>query len=94
MELPRKILIGDGVISQLGSIISDLDANISRVAIITGSVVKARTGAACMSSFHESCLENSWFISTDASMDSVHRLQSMIKEYSADIIVGLGGGRS
>ena len=94
MELPRKILIGDGVISQLGSIITDLDATTSRVAIITGSVVKARTEAACMSSFHESCLENSWFISTDASMDSVHRLQSMIKEYSADIIVGLGGGRS
>ena len=79
MELPRKILIGDGVISQLGSIITYLVANTSRVAIITGSVVTARTGADCMSSLYESSLENSWFISTDASMDSVHRLESMIK---------------
>jgi glycerol-1-phosphate dehydrogenase [NAD(P)+] len=94
MELPRKILIGDGVISQLGSIITDLDANISKVAIITGSIVKARMGAVCMSSFHESCLENFWFISADASMESVHRLQRIIEDYSADLIIGLGGGRS
>jgi glycerol-1-phosphate dehydrogenase [NAD(P)+] len=94
MELPRKILIGDGVISQLGSIITDLDANISKVAIITGSIVKARMGAVCMSSFQESCLENFWFISTDASMESVHRLQRIIEDYSADLVIGLGGGRS
>ena len=94
MELPRKILIGDGVISRLGSIITDLDANISKVAIITGSIVKERTGAICMSSFHESCLENFWFISSEASMDAVHSLQRIIEDYSADLIVGLGGGRS
>jgi glycerol-1-phosphate dehydrogenase [NAD(P)+] len=94
MELPRKILIGDGVISQLGSIIRDLDANISKVAIITGSMVKARMGAICISTFHESYLENFWFISTDASMECVHRLQRIIEDYSADLIVGLGGGRS
>src|SRR5919109_870249 len=92
MELPRKILIGDGVISKLGSIITDLDANTSKVAIITGSIVKARLGALCLSSFHESYLENSWFTSTDASMNSVHRLQRIIEDYSADLIVGLGGG--
>ena len=69
MELPRKILIGDGVISQLGSIIRDLDANISKVAIITGSIVKTMMEAICMSTFLESHLENFWFISTDASME-------------------------
>jgi glycerol-1-phosphate dehydrogenase [NAD(P)+] len=94
MELPRKILIGDGVISRLGSIITDLDANISKVAIITGSIVKERMGATCMSSFHESCLENFWFISSEASMEAVHSLQRIIEDYSADLIVGLGGGRS
>src|SRR5919108_4998602 len=94
MELPRKILIGDGVISQLGSIITDLDANTFKVAVISGSIVKSRMGAVCMSSFHESCLENSWFISTDASMESVQSLKHMIEDYSADLIVGLGGGRS
>jgi glycerol-1-phosphate dehydrogenase [NAD(P)+] len=94
MELPRKILIGDSVISQLGAIITNLDANASKVAIITGSLVKLRTEEICTSSLNESYLENSWFISTDTSMDSVSKLQSMIEEYSADLIVGLGGGRS
>lgn len=44
MELPRKILIGDDVISQLGYFITDLDSNASKVGIITGNIVKARTG--------------------------------------------------
>ena len=42
MELPRKILIGDNVICQLGSFIMDLDGKASKIAIITGNNVKAK----------------------------------------------------
>src|ERR1051325_6878255 len=94
MELPRKILIGDGVISQLGSFIMDLDDNASKVAIITGNNVKARAGTPCKSSFFESSLEDSWYIVNDASMDSVNKLQIKIRDSIPDFIIGLGGGRS
>ena len=94
MELPRKILIGDGVISQLGSFIMDLDDNASKVAIITGNNVKARAGMPCKSSFFESSLQDSWYIVNDASMDSVNKLQIKIRDSIPDFIIGLGGGRS
>ena len=94
MELPRKILIGDGVISQLGSFIMDLDDNASKVAIITGNNVKARAGTPCKYSFFESSLQDSWLIVNDASMDSVNKLQIKIMDSIPDFIIGLGGGRS
>ena len=36
MKIPRKILIGDGVISELGSLVCCLDVKATNVAIITG----------------------------------------------------------
>jgi glycerol dehydrogenase-like iron-containing ADH family enzyme len=47
MELPRKILIGEGVVSQVGSVVRSLDAGATKAAIITGAVVKARAGEEC-----------------------------------------------
>src|SRR5919206_2128647 len=94
MELPREILIGDGVISKLGSFITDLDDNASKIAIITGNKVKTRAGAACKSSLFEYSLQDSWYIADDASMNSVNKLQTKIRNSIPDFIIGLGGGRS
>src|SRR5919202_5198455 len=94
MELPRKILIGDGVISQLGSFITDLDDNVSKIAFITGNIVKVMAGTACRSSVLKASLKDSWYIVNDASMDSVNKLQKMIGNYIPDFIIGVGGGRS
>lgn len=94
MELPRKILIGDDVIRDLGGFILDLNFKASKIAIVTGRTVKARAGKLCRSSMDKSSLDCSWHIVTDASMDSVNRLQIRLEEYSPDFIIGLGGGRS
>src|ERR687885_128030 len=94
MELPRKILIGDDVISQLGSFITDLDENVSKIAFITGNIVKVMAGTACRSSVLKASLKDSWYIVNDASMDSVNKLQKMIGNYIPDFIIGVGGGRS
>jgi glycerol-1-phosphate dehydrogenase [NAD(P)+] len=94
MELPREILIGDGVISKLGSFITDLDESASKIAIITGNKVKTRAGAACKSSLFEYSLHDSWYIADDASMNSVNKLQTKIRNSIPDFIIGLGGGRS
>ena len=94
MELPREILIGDGVISKLGSFITDLDESASKIAIITGNKVKTSAGAACKSSLFEYSLQDSWYIADDASMNSVNKLQTKIRNSIPDFIIGLGGGRS
>ncbi len=93
MELPRKILIGEGVVSQVGSLIRSLDAGTSKVAIITGEVVKARAGGECIASLDKAGLKGSWYVVSNASMDTVTSLQDKISD-SPDVVVGFGGGRS
>jgi glycerol-1-phosphate dehydrogenase [NAD(P)+] len=94
MELPRKILIGDDVISNLGSFLYDLNNNASRIAIVTGNIVRGIAGQPCLASIEESLLKSSWHIVTDASIESVNSLQLDLEKYSPDFILGLGGGRS
>lgn len=93
MELPRKILIGEGVVSQVGSLIMSLDGSASRVAIVTGAVVKVRAGAECSTSLDKAALKSSWHVVSDASMDTVARLQDKITDLP-DFVIGFGGGRS
>ncbi len=95
MELPRKILIGEAVISELGSLIRGLGAESSRVAIITGKTVKAIVGSECEKSLRNESLTFSWHVVSDSSMDTVLRLQEKMKETDVpDFVAGFGGGRS
>jgi len=93
MELPRKILIGDGVIKQLGSFVSDL-SSVRKVAIVSGSSVKARAGERCKEGLNSCGLEDRWFLTKVADMDSVNHVQSEIAKDGVDIIIGFGGGKS
>jgi glycerol-1-phosphate dehydrogenase [NAD(P)+] len=93
MELPRKILIGNGVIKELGSFISDL-GNVRKVAIVSGPSVKARAGEQCIEALGSCDLKDKWFLAKAADMDSVNSVQSEISKDSADIIIGFGGGKS
>jgi glycerol-1-phosphate dehydrogenase [NAD(P)+] len=93
MELPRKILIGEGVVSQVGSLVRSLDAGATSVAIVTGAVVKARAGEECSASIEKARLKSSWHVVSDASMDTVSRLQDKITS-QPDLVIGFGGGRS
>lgn len=95
MELPRKILIGEGVVSEIGSLIRGLDADASKVAIITGKTVKARAGDQCSSSLAKESLATFWHVVSDASMDTVRELQDRMEVNGLpDFIIGFGGGRS
>ena len=95
MELPRKILIGEGVISEVGSLISSLDGPATKVAVITGRTVKTRAGSECSASFDKASMVSSWHVISDASMDTVSKLQKKIGDkWMPDFVVGLGGGRS
>lgn len=94
MELPRKILIGEGVISHLGSFIIELNEKVKKVSLISGSVVKSRSGEVCTKILKEWSINNSWHIAPSATMDEVARLQSEIEVNSPDFLIGIGGGRS
>jgi glycerol-1-phosphate dehydrogenase [NAD(P)+] len=95
MELPRKILIGESVISDLGSLVHTIGVEASKVAIITGRKVKARAGIECARSLEKESLSYSWYVVADASMTTVTKLQQKVAgNDSVDFVIGLGGGRS
>ncbi|AIF83477.1 glycerol dehydrogenase-like oxidoreductase [Candidatus Nitrososphaera evergladensis SR1] len=94
MELPRKILIGDRVIAEVGPFVRSLDVSARSVAVITGRVVKERAGVSCNSSLEDAMLRTKWHVVSDASMDTVNRLHDKIKDDRPDFVIGFGGGRS
>lgn len=94
MELPRKILIGEGIVSEVGALVRALDPGASSVTVITGAVVKARAGGECSASLEKAALRSSWLVVSDASMDTVAALQDKIADRLPDFVIGFGGGRS
>ena len=94
MELPRKILIGRGVVSQVGPLVNALDTSAGKVAVITGRQVRARAGSKCADSLDKASLASAWYMVSDASMDTVSRLEDKIKDRMPDFVIGFGGGRS
>ena len=95
MELPRKILIGSTVIVGLGNFIRDLDHNFSKVAFVSGEIVRERTQAISQKSMEDADLdEYRWFVAADATVNESEKLARDLKSYSPDVIIGQGGGRS
>lgn len=94
MELPRKILIGEGVVSQVGVLIRALNDSAAYVVVITGKVVKSRAGEELESSLDKASLKNSQYLVGLASMDTVEKLKEKIGDKMPDFVIGFGGGRS
>jgi glycerol-1-phosphate dehydrogenase [NAD(P)+] len=94
MELPRKILIGQGVISQVGILIRTLDQGASEVVVVTGGTVRSKAGTALESSLANVSLKSSLHIVSHASMGIVNQLQDKIDDKLPDFVIGFGGGRS
>jgi glycerol-1-phosphate dehydrogenase [NAD(P)+] len=94
MELPRKILIGEGVVSQVGVLIKTLNGSAAKVVVITGRIVKSIAGNELESSLEKASLKSLQLVVSHASMDSVDKLQDKIRGELPDFIIGFGGGRS
>lgn len=94
MELPRKVLVGENVISYLGNFIRDINNGISDVVIISGESVRNKIENNITKSLDEQAIKNSWFIRKDASVETVSKLKIKIGEVKPNIILGIGGGKS
>jgi len=94
MELPRKILVGDNVISDLGNFITDIDNKISNVVIISGETVRNKIEKNINKSLEKYRIKNYWVVRKDASFETVSRIKIEIEELKPDIILGIGGGKS
>jgi len=94
MELPRKILVGDNVISDLGNFITDIDNKISNVVIISGETVRNKIEQNINKSLEKYHIKNYWVIRKDASFETVSKIKIELEELESDLILGIGGGKS
>jgi glycerol-1-phosphate dehydrogenase [NAD(P)+] len=94
MELPRKILVGDNVISDLGNFIRDINNGISNVVIISGEYVRNKFEYKIQESLDSHGIKKYWYIRKDASFETVAKIQREIKGLETNMILGIGGGKS
>ena len=93
MELPRKIVIGENNIGDIGKFIADL-ANPKKVSVVSGDHVKKITYKKVANSFASSKIKNVWHTSISNDVKSVQKVLNEIRKDHSDLIIGIGGGRS
>jgi len=93
MELPRKIVIGENNIGDIGKFIADL-ANPKKVSVVSGDHVKKITYKKVANSLASSKIKNIWHTSINNDVKSVQKVLDEIKKDHSDLIIGIGGGRS
>src|SRR5438309_1174320 len=93
MELPRKIVIGENNIEDIGKFVDDL-ANPKKVSVVSGDRVRKIIYKKVADSLAASKIKNIWHISISNDTKAVQKTVNEIKKDKSDLIIGIGGGRS
>ena len=93
MELPRKILIGENNISDVGNFLVGL-SDPKKVSLVSGDRVRKITDVEISASLSNSKIKYLWHRSTSNNVESANKTLLDIKKDKSDLIIGIGGGRS
>jgi len=93
MELPRKIVVGEKNISDIGNFLVGL-SNPKKVSVVSGDQVRKITYKKVASSLSDSKIKNVWHLSKNNDIKSAKKILRDIKKDKSDLILGIGGGRS
>lgn len=93
MELPRKIVIGENNIKDIGNFLTGL-SNPKKVSLVSGDKVRKITYDKVVHSLSDSKIKHVWHRSISNDVDSAQKTLVEIKKDKSDLIVGIGGGRS
>ena len=93
MQLPRKVIIGERILSNTSQLIKENIKVNTKIALITGENVKSKIIDTVEENFAASKTEFQWIIAGDASFESVGKIEKELKQDKIEIIIGIGGGR-
>ena len=93
MELPRKIVVGEKNICDIGEFIKSLK-NTKKVSLISGSNVKKIVQKKIEKSLSASKIENVWHLTKTNDIKSINDIEKKVHKNKSDLIIGVGGGRS
>ena len=99
MELPRLIEIGEGNIREFGRFLCSLVGNggtkgPSSISLVSGFSVQRILQEVVEGSLQAASIEYDWYMAGDNHPDSLDRIQAEIQGADAEMVAGIGGGRS
>jgi glycerol-1-phosphate dehydrogenase [NAD(P)+] len=93
MELPRRVITGEGILSNLGEILADLDTGKS-VLTVSGPNVTKLLGEQVKTALQKVGVGVKWKIITESSFSTVEEVSALAKASSSTCLIGIGGGKS
>jgi glycerol-1-phosphate dehydrogenase [NAD(P)+] len=93
MQLPRQVIIGDGILNNTREFIKENILKDEKFALITGENVKKKVGDIIEKNFIENNMQYQWISAGSASFHSVKQIENQLKNDKIGIIIGIGGGR-
>ena len=91
IELPRIVLVGAGVLNDLGEICVEL--GFKRALIVSGRKTFKVAGERAVEILKRSGLEVEATSALKADLDTVHRVAGEASSMGAEVVIGVGGGR-
>ena len=93
MELPRKIVVGEKNINDVGKFVKSLK-NTKKVSLISGDVVKKIVQEKIEKSLGISKIKYVWHLAETNYIKSIKNTEKKVYQDKSDLVIGVGGGRS
>jgi len=93
MELPRAVLVGNGIVKETGKFLVKL-CNSRRALIISDEFIRKRYGDSVEDSLRACQIESDWNIIKAADFPNLEEASRKIAESNVEIVIGMGGGAS
>jgi glycerol-1-phosphate dehydrogenase [NAD(P)+] len=93
MELPRLVVVGSGVASEVADVCRDLKMKGSSL-IVTGPTTGALVGGEISQRMEDRGFETGLMITKFSKLEEVERAEELAADMDAGFLIGVGGGRS
>ncbi|MFQ6011308.1 MAG: NAD(P)-dependent glycerol-1-phosphate dehydrogenase [Nitrososphaerales archaeon] len=93
MDLPRRILVGQGVLDELGEFLKDLRLT-GKLLLVSGENVRPRIYEQVISTLKNTEFECKWYLAHAPESKDVEEASNMAQNEKVNLIVGIGGGKS
>ncbi|MFX1518902.1 MAG: NAD(P)-dependent glycerol-1-phosphate dehydrogenase [Promethearchaeota archaeon] len=91
-QLPREVLIGGGVITDVGKVCSELD--FGKVPLVLADEITINiAGNTVIASLEEEEFQPLKFIVTDSTLEQVKVVEKKIRDSNIKVVLGVGGGK-
>jgi len=92
IELPKRVVVGEGILEEVPRYISELDLG-RRVVLLSGPSATRSIALRVRQSLEDRHFEVCEFIVENASIETVRRVLDYAKECKPELVVGVGGGK-